>query len=859
MEPNRAESIFLRAIEFGARADRDAWVASQCAGNPELARSVSSLLEAFEASGDFLATRAVAASLRRPPNTLPSAAQPTDPRLPSVSTRQMEGPPELATEPAASPIDSWLAALPAEARQEVRERILAALRLRALGSAPPAASPQAGGDEEPVPRVPGFRLDSRLGSGGLGVVYAAWDEKLARRVAIKVLRPRNASGDGLRHRVVDEARKAAALDDPAIVTIHSVIDDLDPPAIVMEYVEGFPIDRFAARLNFEQRARLLQEVARGLAAAHRRGLIHRDLKPENVIVGPEMRPRILDFGLALGLDEAQRLGRGFEGTPLYASPEQVRGEPLSPASDVFSFGSLMYKVLTGRPAFDGSTVGEVLEAIATTAPPFLREAAVGVPEDLQAIALACLSWNPADRPTAETLVVELGRFLAGEIVRLRPRLYGDLLRQRVTEYSAEITNWETQGIISRAERDQLQALHRRLLADEDHWIIDARRITVSQTVLYSSTWIVVVAAVLLVWLAPDDLPRWLRWLAPVTATACLLGMGIVAERRRETLAAASFLAGVVLSLVPTSLALLEQFGWFSSSPPGVTQLLGGAFSNQQVFVSCAGAFALSLLALRRLQLTGFAWTTAALGVASYLALLACRGWLDWPPYRQALGCLPLVAAEGAALAFERAGRVRWSMPYHGIALLTLVIAGDTIAMNGPTLTLLGVPTGGYFDATRLESFSLALNGLVFLALMILTERAPSLDLRRATTFLEILALVHVEGALFANAHEHRGDIHVKSDVLLHLASSLFFLALGAWRGRWRLLVGALAGLALGSYLLVDLGLLERTPFILGLGGTGLAVALAALIHLLLASRSRLSANRHRRTQVADPRTDQGRV
>ena len=307
--------------------------------------------------------------------------------------------------------------------------------------------------DEP-PRLPGFRIERELGQGGLGVVYAAHDEKLNRRVAIKVLRHR--SDAQVRRRVLDEARHTAALGDPAVVTVFSVLDEADPPAIVMEFVEGFPIDRFAAQLSFEQKARLLREVARGLSVAHARGLVHRDLKPDNIIVGPDLRPRILDFGLALSLEEAGRQGRGFEGTPLYASPEQALGKPLNPASDVFSFGSLMFKVLTGKAPFAGDTISQVLEAIASTAPPFLREVAVGVPEDLQAICLACLAWNPADRPSAEQVALELGRFLVGEPVRLKPKLYDDLLRRTISEHENQALTWESQSIISRDERDALE-------------------------------------------------------------------------------------------------------------------------------------------------------------------------------------------------------------------------------------------------------------------------------------------------------------------------------------------------------------------------------------------------------------------
>src|SRR5205085_5994413 len=111
----------------------------------------------------------------------------------------------------------------------------------------------------------------------------------------------------------------------------------------------------------------------------------------NVLLTPAMKPVILDFGVAISLREADEQPRQFAGTPLYASPEQVKGEPLTPASDIFSFGSLMFKVLTGRTPFEGESIAEVFRAIKEATPPFLRDVAVGVPPDLQAICLACLA------------------------------------------------------------------------------------------------------------------------------------------------------------------------------------------------------------------------------------------------------------------------------------------------------------------------------------------------------------------------------------------------------------------------------------------------------------------------------------
>lgn len=766
-----AENIFARAIELPPGPGRDAVVASECAHDPALRREVESLLQAHDAAGDFLREHAGNGPGER---TAPIGEKSTP-----AGPENRPGPPPSSTV---------------------------------------------------FPALPGFRIERKLGEGSLGTVYVAQDEKLNRRVALKVLHHR--ANSGVRRRILDEARKAAALNDPAIVTIFSVLDDANPPAIVMELVEGFPLDRFAAELNFEQKARLLREVARGLLSAHERGLIHRDLKPDNVIVGPDMRPRILDFGLALSLPEAGRQGGGFEGTPLYASPEQVRGEQLTTAADVFSFGSLMFKVLTGRPPFAGENSAQTLEAIAATSPPFLREVAVGVPEDLQAICLACLARTPADRPTAAEIVSDLGRFLLGEPVRLKPKLYDDLLRRSISEYSGQARAWASQSIISREERDALEIVHRRLLADEDHWIIDARRITPLQTLLSAGTWLAVVATVLMVWMLRDDLaPPW-RWLLPMYFTASLLLAGHLARRAREPLAAATFLAGATLAIAPCTLALLAEFHFFASVPAGVEQLFGGTFTNQQVLAAGCIALAVSVFSLWRLKMTGFAWTTAALGAASYLSLLQLFNWLDKKPEIQALWCLPLVALEPVALALERKGRVRWTLPFHLVALLSLVIGLDVIALNGPTLKMLGVSGARwpYFDEERLKAFSIVLNGVLFLALMLLTERSASLDLRRASKLLEVLAIVHTLGALFANAMEHQNQAHARVDVWLYLAAAAMFMVLAPFRSRWRLLVGGLAGCGLGSYLLVKLGIVDRKSFIVGLGFSGLLVAMGAFAY-----------------------------
>jgi hypothetical protein len=227
-----------------------------------------------------------------------------------------------------------------------------------------------------------------------------------------------------------------------------------------------------------------------------------------------------------------------------------------------------------------------------------------------------------------------------------------------------------------------------------------------------------------------------------------------------------------------------------------------------------------------------------LGAAAYISVLLQFNWLGQKPEIQALWLLPLVGFTVIALVFERRGRVRWALPYHLVALLVLVLALDVMAASGPMLGMLGLNENfsPFLNASRQKFLSFALNGAVFLGLMFLTENARSLDLRRGSRVLEVLAIMHLLGGLYANAQEQRADARVIVDVSLYIGAVLVFLALGPWRSRWRMLVGALSGVALGSYLLLDLNLVPRKPFILALGSIGLVTALGAYAYLLLAPR-----------------------
>jgi serine/threonine protein kinase len=207
-------------------------------------------------------------------------------------------------------------------------------------------------------RIGPYEVMSRLGAGGMGEVWKARDTRLQRDVAVKVLPQAFATDVDRIRRFQQEARAVAALNHPNICQIH----DVGPDYLVLEYVEGSPL---CGPLPDAEARRLSLQVASALEAAHKRGLLHRDLKPANVLVTTEGHAKLLDFGIAklVTTDEVTRTAEGeVVGTAPYMSPEQLQGKTLDGRSDIFSFGSVLYELLSGARAFEGESSAEVLSA-----------------------------------------------------------------------------------------------------------------------------------------------------------------------------------------------------------------------------------------------------------------------------------------------------------------------------------------------------------------------------------------------------------------------------------------------------------------------------------------------------------------
>jgi serine/threonine protein kinase len=269
-----------------------------------------------------------------------------------------------------------------------------------------------------------YRILSLLGQGGMGEVYLAEDTKLHRRVAIKFLPADSSANEQANRRLLREAQAAAKLDHPNICAVHEVAEENGRGFIVMPYVEGETLDIRLKRKPFEvpESLAIAAQVADALAEAHAHGIIHRDIKPSNIIITARGQARVMDFGLAKAASARVATGIDAEastqamlttpgtiiGTVPYMSPEQVHGQPLDARTDIFSFGILLYEILTGQQLFAAETPAGTISAILTKEPAPLSDYFKTCPQKLQRVVSKCLEKDRERRyQTMREVVTDL--------------------------------------------------------------------------------------------------------------------------------------------------------------------------------------------------------------------------------------------------------------------------------------------------------------------------------------------------------------------------------------------------------------------------------------------------------------------
>jgi serine/threonine protein kinase len=382
-------TIFLNALEIPEAAKREAYLDEACAGEAALRRNVAALLKSHEEAGGFLERPAIGSACGA---TSAFGGTPAEPEKPEDW------------------IDGICAVLPdATALTQSEPGKTGDPDLTFL-SAPTKAGF--------LGRLGHYEVQKIIGQGGFGVVFKAFDERLHRVVAIKALLPAYAANGAARKRFIREARAAAAVKNEHVVGIHDVQDQTQPPYLVMECIDGISLQDKLDRhgpLGVREILRIGTQIAEGLAAAHKQGLVHRDIKPANILLenGVE-RVKITDFGLARAVDDASVTQSGtVAGTPMYMSPEQAEGLPIDHRSDLFSLGTVLYALCTGHPPFRASGTHAVLKRVIDASPRPIREINSGIPPWLCAIIARLHARKSEDRfQTAKEVAALLSTRLA---------------------------------------------------------------------------------------------------------------------------------------------------------------------------------------------------------------------------------------------------------------------------------------------------------------------------------------------------------------------------------------------------------------------------------------------------------------
>jgi serine/threonine protein kinase len=355
-DPARAQAVFLAAADLADPAERAAYLDRECAGDATLRHRVEALLRAHDQPDSILDAPIV-----------PAAGGET----------RTQARPELAdtrTHGDGTSDDDLADAL----------SVLA----------PPGRADSLG-------RLGHYEVLEVLGRGGFGIVYRAFDDVLQRVVAVKVLAPSLGTTSPARKRFLREARSSAQVRHENVVHVYAV-EEQPLPYLVMEFVPGETLQQRLDRtgpLDVPEVLRIGRQVAAGLAAAHDQGLIHRDIKPSNILIDSgAQHVKITDFGLARAVDDASLTRSGaVAGTPMYMAPEQARGEPLDHRADLFSLGSVLYAMLTGRPPFRAGTSLAVLKRVTEDTPRPIREVIPEVPNWLCRIVAKLHAKDPAGR------------------------------------------------------------------------------------------------------------------------------------------------------------------------------------------------------------------------------------------------------------------------------------------------------------------------------------------------------------------------------------------------------------------------------------------------------------------------------
>jgi hypothetical protein len=528
-----------------------------------------------------------------------------------------------------------------------------------------------------------YRIAHAAGAGGMGWVFAATDTVLERRVAVKLLHggaassPAEPGADATAHgRVLAEARAMAGLRHPNLCRVHEVSLDSRVPFIVMDWIEGIGLAAAWQGVDLDRRLALFLKVVEAVAAAHSAGLVHRDLKPDNILVDRMGEPIIVDFGLARSRSNDDGI---FGGTPGYAAPEQFGGgPPVGPAADVYALGAIMFEMLTDRPPFAAADTPALMRQVREEDPPLPETHAPDLPWPLQRICLVALEREAHRRyPDAHAMARDLHRYLRGEAVSARPSMMAEQFAGQVEQQITEIESWQRRGLVTGREADRLSRLLGVLLRPESHWILESRRLSLSQVTLYMGGWFVLVALTIGMYLTWDALEQIaaVRYLTAWGIVIGLLGAAAAMQRSGESRVALGYQMTACLIVPIAAWLTLRETSWLAGPVIELGRVGMGDREWQVVLLGLEPDGQWRGLMNRQVLVIMLAWLGVAVGLRRYSGFSAFTLWAV------------VAAGFGAVAAWCSAGLLRLSSGFMGgptrdslalLGLWILVVAGAAL-------------------------------------------------------------------------------------------------------------------------------------------------------------------------------------
>jgi hypothetical protein len=524
--------------------------------------------------------------------------------------------------------------------------------------------------------------------------------------------------------------------------------------------QGSALADASRALSVAQKVQLMHKVVRAVGFLHEHQIVYRDLKPGNILVGPDLEPKLLDFGLALQVDDSAKLTLAGEvmGTPDYFSPEQARAQGVLDArSDIFSLGTILYELLTDTVPFRGQNFADRSRAICEEEPVLPRRLDPSIPGDLQNICLKALEKNPADRyGSSQEMANDLERFLAGEPVLAVPLSYSRLTGAKIEQHLRELQDWKQDHIVSEYGFDALRKSYDRLVEREDAWIMQVRRLSLAQVTLYLGAWVLVVGAALIFLFRYPALSGTPAVLLVGAAAAATGWLGIRLWREARLQISVAYLLAFCLLLPVTWLVIMGEYGFFTALTQNREDLELFSKSDAYKFTTNAQlwwSIALSLPAylwLRRFTRSSvFSLVFAVMSALLCLVTLLRMGMLEW--LHQELGKFYLRLIPFAflffviAIALERIRREADSRYFYPIAVIfTYGALSGVAAYHKPFADWL--KSFAPWTRGQVEYFFI-LNAAIYLALNMLFEGSHTTQMRAVAKSFRFVIPGHVMTSL----------------------------------------------------------------------------------------------------------------